>query len=157
MKLSDKSRNRIIAAIEWAYVVTLLFFIAMNGAIGNYTMMASDVCLLVWVAIAMGYRRERNKLSEILSDTFKNTDSLFGHFKVVVEDTVRLFCRVEGLVKAVRRAAAARKADREKLRRIVEVANAIDMEMTPNDSFNQEKIRWASAIRNIVYGRTANV
>ena len=65
--------------------------------------------------------------------------------------------RVEGLVKAVRRAAAARKADREKLRRIVEVANAIDREMTPNDSFNQEKIRWASAIRNIAYGRTANV
>ena len=39
----------------------------------------------------------------------------------------------------------------------VEVANAIDANMTDNDSFNRQKIEWASAIRNIAYGRPSNV
>ena len=155
--MTENTRNRVITIIEWTYAVVLIFFIAVNAVVGNYAVGMAHSVTLVWVALAMNYRLRKNKLSKILDDTFKNTDNLFNTLKVMIKDSAYLLCRVEGLYKAVRRAAAARKADREKLRRIVEVANAIDREMTPNDSFNQEKIRWASAIRNIAYGRTANV
>lgn len=60
--------------------------------------------------------------------------------------------RIDGLVRVIKRSVEARKADKEKLKRIREIANSIDTEMTENDDFNRQKIKWACALRDAVRG-----
>ena len=155
-KLSDKAKDRIASIVEWTYALLLLLMILTDFIIGNYNAAFDKSCLLVWLGIAMLYRRICNRKTAALNEMNKFADFAFEKLKDMMKDCVYLLIRVEGLTGAVHRAAVARKADREKLRRIVEVANAIDANMTDNDSFNRQKIEWASAIRNIAYGRTDN-
>lgn len=155
-KLSDKAKDWIASIVEWTYAVLLILMILTDLILGNNNSVFDKSCLLVWLGIEMLYRRLCNRKTEALKETNKFADFAFEKFKDMMRDCVYLLIRVDGLSGAVHRAAVARKADREKLRRIVEVANAIDANMTDNDSFNRQKIEWASAIRSIAYGRTDN-
>ena len=154
--MSDKTNGRIASIVEWTYAVLLILMILTDFIIGNYTCALDNSCFLVWLGIAMLYRRLCNMKTDALKETNKFADFAFEKLKEMKRDCIYLLIRVEGLTGAVHRAAVARKADREKLLRIVEVANAIDAKMTDNDAFNCQKIEWASAIRNIAYGRTVN-